>query len=211
MNSNQIRKMANKIAGSSNMILTSIKNKFKEFEDITSQSELVDYLVKGTGTRNSMHVPGGIEYNIKIRNIGIPGKVRDLADDKKIDLIFWQTANDYLSSIGQTIKSEFDWVNEWSQEGRSGGWLALSLNIDTSNLEDIRDFINAFEKAVNSDSDLTSFINDSKNTLKDINSIKNKFIQIKKDISAIELLIKNTIKDFVKSIEDFKWWKQELS
>lgn len=65
------------------------------------------------------------EFNIKVRRINIPEGVRSVVGERAIsDLI--QTEMEFrLKEFIDDLKSEFPWIHNWAQTGRSGGWLVL--------------------------------------------------------------------------------------
>ncbi len=65
------------------------------------------------------------EFNIKVGRIRIPEEVRQRVGEEQLGDIVQNEMHDTLTGFMDWLEGDFAWIGEWSQEGRSGGWLVL--------------------------------------------------------------------------------------
>jgi hypothetical protein len=68
------------------------------------------------------------DFNIKIQKINIPDIVRQIMSEDSIETNYQRAAEVALADFVQDIIYDYDWVDDWHQEGRMGGWLTLITN-----------------------------------------------------------------------------------
>lgn len=78
----------------------------------------------------SKHQPSGeaYEFNIKIRKVNIPDEVRGKFSEAHITDIYEFAASQRLKDFVENLKTDFPWIHDWRQDGRSGGWLVIVPN-----------------------------------------------------------------------------------
>lgn len=65
------------------------------------------------------------EFNIKIMKVHVPEKVRKSLTESEVNDIFMHESAVQLEDFIDELRSDYSWISEWSQEGRSGGWLVI--------------------------------------------------------------------------------------
>jgi len=65
------------------------------------------------------------DFNIKIYLVDIPDIVSELLTQDEIDEKYQEAAQRALQDLAEQLKGDYDWISNWYQEGRSGGWLTL--------------------------------------------------------------------------------------
>ena len=68
------------------------------------------------------------DFNIKIYKINIPEIVRHIMSEDSIETNYQQAAESALDTFVSDLRHDYDWIFNWSTEGRSGGWLTLVTN-----------------------------------------------------------------------------------
>jgi hypothetical protein len=91
-----------------------------------------------------------VEFSIKMHRIDIPQDVLDKAEKlgvtDQLDHYFWEELPDQLKFFVEWLQEDFPFIEDYYQEGRSGGWLLLKLSSLDGLIEDIefteKDYIN---------------------------------------------------------------------
>ncbi len=65
------------------------------------------------------------EFNIRLGTINIPEDVQQNATQQSIDDIVQVEIGFRLKDFVVGLKTDFPWIYDWDQAGRSGGWLVL--------------------------------------------------------------------------------------
>lgn len=65
------------------------------------------------------------EFDIKVHRINIPDVVRERVPEGEIERVVQQEMQDDLQGFADWFRGDYGWIQGWSQEGRSGGWLVL--------------------------------------------------------------------------------------
>lgn len=65
------------------------------------------------------------EFNIKIRRVDIPDEVRERLSSDNIEVVYNEESDIRLGDFVEGIKEGFPWIRNWTQAGRSGGWLVI--------------------------------------------------------------------------------------
>lgn len=65
------------------------------------------------------------EFDIKIQKIDLPRGVRRNFTESIIDDTVQSFMAHSLKDFAEALKKRFNWIHNWHQEGRSGGWLVL--------------------------------------------------------------------------------------
>jgi len=68
------------------------------------------------------------DFNIKIYKVEIPEIVRHIMSPDDIDYNYQKFAQLALKDLVDDLRHDYDWIFNWYQEGRSGGWLTLVTN-----------------------------------------------------------------------------------
>lgn len=72
-----------------------------------------------------------LKFNIKIYNTPDFKEIaaKHEKTEEQINEDWWEFLKFTLDGFGQQIMEECPWIRDWSQDGRSGGWLILETNI----------------------------------------------------------------------------------
>lgn len=64
-------------------------------------------------------------FNIKLYSVPVPYPVVEKLGDALVQDIFDQMASNELADFAEGLRGDYDWVKNWTQAGRMGGWLVL--------------------------------------------------------------------------------------
>lgn len=79
----------------------------------------------------SRHVRGpgeAYEFNIKVRRLNIPDRVREHLGEERLAVIVQNEMTDALTGFVDWSEGDFGWISGWEQAGRGGGWLVFHTN-----------------------------------------------------------------------------------
>lgn len=65
------------------------------------------------------------DFNIKIRKVWIPEKVRSAYTEKEIQEKYDERARVAFEDFSDFIRNDYEWIGAISQQGRSGGWMVI--------------------------------------------------------------------------------------
>ena len=166
------------------------------------------------GSIGDSYNPRKASFNIKVNNFKIPYDVQEKLEKNNLENIAYEQIYsrlpDQLEWFVEDLMTQYPFIDEWSQEGRSGGHLVLELASVRLNGE-ARDILDAYDH-----NDLEDYMGDSRpqdydytiKTLKDYQINLSKRIQ---DLTDIETKIEATKKDIVKEYSSPEYWKEFLT
>jgi len=100
------------------------------------------------GKQNDEQHPIKVSFSIKVYNWRMPEGVEDkLRDAGYLDSAYETTNEDMagaLTDFVEDLQAKYKFINGWSQEGRSGGWLVLDID-DVDNSYDASRLTGDFE------------------------------------------------------------------
>lgn len=76
------------------------------------------------------------DFNIKIRKISIPDKVRQAYTEEEIQEKYDARAEYAVMQFTDDLRNDYDWIGATSQQGRSNGWLVIEAE-DPAFVEDV--------------------------------------------------------------------------
>jgi len=65
------------------------------------------------------------DFNIKLPVIRVPQSIRDKVSEGRLSEFFNFAMEHDLEAFTEGLKTDYPWIVEWGQQGRSGGWLVL--------------------------------------------------------------------------------------
>lgn len=117
------------------------------------------------------------EFNIKVRRIDVPEIAHHKFTNAEIDQQVQTAMAGRLGAFVADLMEDYPWIENWGQEGRTGGWLVLITH------EPVIDLYDEIQK-----SELVS----ARNRLKDLFEIDNS--------------IRENIKSMQQEFSSLKWW-----
>ena len=188
----------------------------KETTDI--EENYIDQFEQGFvgnyGSVGDSYNPRKASFNIKVNNFKIPYDVQEKLEKNNLENIAYEQIYsrlpDQLEWFVKDLMTQYPFIDEWSQEGRSGGHLVLELASVRLNGE-ARDILDEYDH-----DNLEDYMGDSRpqdydytiKTLKDYQINLSKRIQ---DLTDIETKIEATKKDIVKEYSSPEYWKEFLT
>ena len=139
---------------------------------------------------------GDININIKTYHIDVPAdKIKEKypnITDEKIDNIYWDLSRDYMEQTVESIEHMYGW--EAGVAGRMGGWFYV---------KGIKDDLNRISEDLDNMLKYDEYDKNDENAYK---NYKDEFEKIKKNISAIEKEVADTMKSFKSEVESMEFW-----
>ena len=136
---------------------------------------------------------GDFEFNIKIQKLNIPDWVREKISEDEIGNIYDDQQQQDLETFTEELEADYPWIKEVTQEGRSGGWLIISPDMEwTEMLESIL---------------AGDYSTEDPEDRAEVEDYISQIETILKDVAAIGTLVYETKKSFVKYMESDDFWK----
>ena len=163
-----------------------------------------------------------IAFKIKVYNYTIPDNAREHLSEQTIDDLFWDTAQWYLEDFIGNTKSDYSWIKEITQAGRSGGWLEITPNGE-SLLYSFMELADHNRDATNAEL-MWKYIAEYRIEYTegpDFDFNNPEFADIKRDLAKeidilateIEIIgqsVQQLVRGFEKDMSDPNWWQEHI-
>lgn len=182
-----------------------VQDLLKEYQD-----DQADWI--GNYSDFSYDNPVKLSFNIKIYGISIPDWARDKLGQMNLEDTsedyFQQYMADQLESFAEGLQEEYDFIEDWFQEGRSGGWLILK--VDPVVNDDLLTVLEIFSETPVEDEDwfTPQGLKDAYNILKESKKALDNRIRAYQQIANKVEKGRKAVKEYASSDE---YWKEFFS
>ena len=154
-----------------------------DIEQIANKAERLQAELEGYKNRQDY---GDYNFNIKIQKIDVPGWVREILNENKIEDEIDGMASGTIRSLISRLLKQFKWVKKAWQDGQKWDWLA------------IQEEETLFESMISAQligdvGEMQRYIREMESTLR--------------DLAKIEKIIDRTIQDFIQFVESDNFWE----
>ena len=159
----------------------------------------------GHGGGSDYHAKEGYdwyEFNIKMHGYDFRA---DWMDDYTIsDDLWWNELHISLENIVEGLKEKYDWIEDWFQAGRMGGWLVLQSDGLVARSEE---WVNSTHTE---ESDIQRYYDqrDINEAIKEGQSLKKELIKRQIDLEDTEIYIERGIRETAEMFKDIEFWRR---
>jgi len=199
-----------------------------DLKDI-SEDELIYYIGDGIADRIGAHVENSFEFDIKVYGLEIPEEILNKIEYYDEDPVIYE-ASRRVESLGEYLLIKYDWIEDWYQEGRMGGWFVIKPDFGyiIGDLDSIQGFLYEVEEFLEyadeikdsevDDEEKRRFIEDLKKNIRDLDEARrmaNKIVRyvekIRHDLKEIRNEVINMLTRYESDLESLDWWKNYYS